>query len=290
MIDLNKRYRTRDGRDVKVLCVDAPGSRPVVGYYVTDGFDSSVTPRSWKADGRTNQAGDVDNVHDLIEVRSAEDVAGLVERTPENLVERLRHHANTPALDGRSRPELLEAADRIEADDHALAAMLSERDEAQTYAEAVKADFDELEKETDRLQKQVQWLEENSRLKTPDSVTIRDYLAVKEDGEWETPCLASEDGMHCNCWYDGEACCNCKDPADPNVERAEAAERERDKLMAERDEAWEALRGLVKVIDAAGLLNLSNGVQLGSMSWYVKAGERMRRARAALSPTDNQEK
>ncbi len=29
----------------------------------------------------------------------------------------------------------------------------------------------------------------------------------------ETPCPARDDAMHCNCWYDGEACCACNDPA-----------------------------------------------------------------------------
>ncbi len=28
----------------------------------------------------------------------------------------------------------------------------------------------------------------------------------------ETPCPAREDKIHCNCWYDGEACCACGDP------------------------------------------------------------------------------
>jgi len=29
----------------------------------------------------------------------------------------------------------------------------------------------------------------------------------------ETPCPVREDQQHCNCWYDGEACCACGDPA-----------------------------------------------------------------------------
>ena len=45
----------------------------------------------------------------------------------------------------------------------------------------------------------------------------------------------------------------------------------------------EALRGLVEIIDAAGLLNLSNGVQLGQTSWYVKASDHMEAARAAIA-------
>jgi hypothetical protein len=48
------------------------------------------------------------------------------------------------------------------------------------------------------------------------------------------------------------------------------------------DELRRALSHLVEVIDAAGLLNLSNGVQLGPTVWYVKASEAMDIARAAL--------
>jgi hypothetical protein len=29
---------------------------------------------------------------------------------------------------------------------------------------------------------------------------------------WETPCQKRADGQHCNCWYDGDACCACNDP------------------------------------------------------------------------------
>lgn len=36
----------------------------------------------------------------------------------------------------------------------------------------------------------------------------------------ETPCPVREDGQHCNCWYDGEACCACAAPAvDPETPR-----------------------------------------------------------------------
>ena len=49
------------------------------------------------------------------------------------------------------------------------------------------------------------------------------------------------------------------------------------------EELHATLRGIVEIVDAAGLLNLSNGVQLGQTSWYVKAVDRFDRARAALS-------
>ena len=31
MIELGKKYQTRDGRAVRILCVDGPGEQPVVG-------------------------------------------------------------------------------------------------------------------------------------------------------------------------------------------------------------------------------------------------------------------
>lgn len=31
MISMDKKYRTRDGRDVRLLCVDGPGDQPVFG-------------------------------------------------------------------------------------------------------------------------------------------------------------------------------------------------------------------------------------------------------------------
>ncbi len=33
--------------------------------------------------------------------------------------------------------------------------------------------------------------------------------ADKEPKHWETPCPVQEDRKHCNCWYDGDACCSC---------------------------------------------------------------------------------
>jgi len=60
------------------------------------------------------------------------------------------------------------------------------------------------------------------------------------------------------------------------AKRAEAAE-------ARLKRVENALRELVWIIDKAGLLNLSNGVQLGQTSWYVKANDRLEGARAALA-------
>jgi hypothetical protein len=52
------------------------------------------------------------------------------------------------------------------------------------------------------------------------------------------------------------------------------------------DSVISALRNLVEVIEAAGLLNLSNGVQLGPTVWYVKASDAIDYAKRALSEVD----
>jgi FtsZ-binding cell division protein ZapB len=59
-------------------------------------------------------------------------------------------------------------------------------------------------------------------------------------------------------------------------------QREADKLAMENKMLRDALESLVEIIDKAGLSNLSNGVQLGQTSWYVKASDRLDTARTAL--------
>ena len=49
-----------------------------------------------------------------------------------------------------------------------------------------------------------------------------------------------------------------------------------------------AATSFVEIIDKAGLVHLSSGVQLGSTSWYVKASDRLEYLRAALAT--NQDK
>ena len=46
MIEMGKQYQTRDGRAVRILCVDGPGSQPVVG--IVEGEDNLDT---WNMDG-----------------------------------------------------------------------------------------------------------------------------------------------------------------------------------------------------------------------------------------------
>lgn len=53
--------------------------------------------------------------------------------------------------------------------------------------------------------------------------------------------------------------------------------------MSARTIALDALKSLVEIIDKAGLSNLTNGVQLGQTSWYVKASARLEDARAAIA-------
>lgn len=72
MIDMNKRYRTRDGRDVRILCTDGPGPRPVIGI-----IDGSRGPAHWSADGIPGgymEYGGDPARSQLVEVRTAEDV------------------------------------------------------------------------------------------------------------------------------------------------------------------------------------------------------------------------
>ncbi len=64
---------------------------------------------------------------------------------------------------------------------------------------------------------------------------------------------------------------------------------ERDSLRAVNAELLEALEGVTEVVNAAGLINLSTGVQLGQTVWYVKAFDAMVSARAAIASARKQE-
>jgi uncharacterized coiled-coil protein SlyX len=70
--------------------------------------------------------------------------------------------------------------------------------------------------------------------------------------------------------------------------REDYAERDRlraelDRLTARVAQLEGALEHTWKVLDAAGTLNLSNGVQLGPTVWYAKIEEAREMSRAALS-------
>lgn len=60
------------------------------------------------------------------------------------------------------------------------------------------------------------------------------------------------------------------------------AHGELERLTALNAELATALEEVCGVIDAAGTLNLSNGVQIGQTAWYVKITYAMNAARAAL--------
>lgn len=67
---------------------------------------------------------------------------------------------------------------------------------------------------------------------------------------------------------------------------ASVAKTNEDALRATLKQAREALEETWRILDAAGLLNLSNGVQLGPTVWYVKAIDAQALSRAAISAID----
>jgi hypothetical protein len=69
-ICMDKKYQTRDGTAVVVLCVDAPGDYPVKGYFAETG-----RYQEWCEDGVFFLYCRENELLDLIEVRAVEDVA-----------------------------------------------------------------------------------------------------------------------------------------------------------------------------------------------------------------------
>lgn len=65
--------RTQGGRRAVVLCNDAPGMWPVIGYVVGDGVSH---PRGWHEDGRAFSS--VEHVDDLI-VRKPSPTVTIIE-------------------------------------------------------------------------------------------------------------------------------------------------------------------------------------------------------------------
>ena len=64
MIDINKKYRTRDGREVRIYATDGAGIRPVHGAIKTD---EGWVREDWSSDG--GFGGNMRFSDDLIEVR-----------------------------------------------------------------------------------------------------------------------------------------------------------------------------------------------------------------------------
>lgn len=74
-VDIRKKYMTLEQRPVRILCVDAPGDCPVVGYMCVD--DGSF-PGSWTADGKWLTASDQPSEYDLVEVPEKRRMDGWV--------------------------------------------------------------------------------------------------------------------------------------------------------------------------------------------------------------------
>lgn len=68
MIDPSKKYRTRDGREVRIYAVDAGGQKPVHG--ARRGDDGQWVHECWTDDGNVQrQYYAMPNAFDLIEVK-----------------------------------------------------------------------------------------------------------------------------------------------------------------------------------------------------------------------------
>lgn len=66
MIEKNKQYETRDGREVRIYATDGEGDQPIHGAIKLPGGWRSDT---WRKDGRFRFDSDVDSPFDLIEVK-----------------------------------------------------------------------------------------------------------------------------------------------------------------------------------------------------------------------------
>ena len=68
MISMNRKYQTRDGRPVRLLCTDGHTHRPIVGYVYSE-------LHTWLSDGRT--------------LRQRQDILDLVPVKPPKLKEKV---------------------------------------------------------------------------------------------------------------------------------------------------------------------------------------------------------
>jgi hypothetical protein len=65
MIDITKKYQTRDGVAVRILCTDGPGADyPVIGF-----VEGNRTTFEWNREGKYYPDKDLNSGKDLIEVR-----------------------------------------------------------------------------------------------------------------------------------------------------------------------------------------------------------------------------
>ena len=63
MIDINKKYQTRDGREVRIYATDGDNNKTIHGAVWSDGWQFKL----WYADGSYDK--DLESKMDLIEVR-----------------------------------------------------------------------------------------------------------------------------------------------------------------------------------------------------------------------------
>ena len=68
MIDINKTYRTRDGREVRIYATDGAESTPVHGS-IKSNIDYQWHPYRWYNNGRISHNPRAFDMCDLIEVR-----------------------------------------------------------------------------------------------------------------------------------------------------------------------------------------------------------------------------
>jgi hypothetical protein len=69
MIDMSKKYRTRDGRDVRIYAVDAGGKYPVHGATLGLGATADWGLKTWTQSGDCYSEGS-NSSHDLVEAKA----------------------------------------------------------------------------------------------------------------------------------------------------------------------------------------------------------------------------
>ena len=68
MIDINKKYRTRDGREVRIYALDGHGTMQIHGAFIGSGHNEGKwVAWQWMANGRTGVLSETEM--DLIEVK-----------------------------------------------------------------------------------------------------------------------------------------------------------------------------------------------------------------------------
>ena len=95
MIDINKKYQTRDGRPVELLTTNARGAWPVVGY-IGDGDQVS----RWAIDGAFCGTSPIRTL-DLVEVKPKRVVWLNVYPDGDRSSHESREDADSRSLDGR---------------------------------------------------------------------------------------------------------------------------------------------------------------------------------------------